>query len=133
MKLLLFDPFILAREWLGITLAGVDSVEVEIASTAEDFTRIMRTIRPEVVVLRARSPDGSSIEALSRVRSEYPSICVIVVYDIILSDVYVKHWKLAGADYCFDLFLQLDQLLDTVRQLGIAAAHADKPFVNHLL
>lgn len=126
MKLLLLDPLVLVRERLGAMLDSLDFVEVEIANTLEDSIQIVRSIRPEIVILRARMPDGGSIEMLTMVKSVCPSICLIVVSDLDLSEVYVKRWRLAGADYCFDLFLQLDQLLDTVRQLGISNAHADR-------
>ena len=126
MKLLLLDPLVLVRERLGAMLSSIDCVEVETVSTREDLIQTIRAVRPEIeiVILRARMPDGGSIEALSKVKSECSSACVIVVSDLNLSEVYIKRWRLAGADYCFDLSLQLEQLLGTVRQLSVSTAHA---------
>lgn len=125
MKLLLLDPLVLVRERLGAMLASLDFVEVEIANTMEYPIQIIRSIRPEIVILRASMPYGGSIETLSMLKSECPSICLIAVSDLNLSEVYIKRWRLAGADYCFDILLQLDQLIDTVRQLCISTSYVD--------
>lgn len=131
MKLLLISPSVLLKKRLGAMLASLDSAEVGIASTMEDVTRIVRTFRPEIVVLHASLPDGEGLETLARVKSECTSACIIVVSDC-FSEVYRKRWHLAGADYCFDILLQVDQMLNTVMQLDIATAHtASPPIYEH--
>lgn len=122
MKLLLIEQSTVLSERLAGILADLDCVEaVETAGTIEDATRVLRPMRPEIVVMDANRPDGSGIEALARVKAEDPSVCVIVVsYDS--SEPYRKRWLQAGADYCFDISIQIDQLLNAVRRLASAPA-----------
>lgn len=122
MKLLLLDPLVLVRERLGAVLATLDCVKsVETADTIEEAIRVMQSMRPEIVIMDSHLPDRTGVGALARLKSEWPTACVIVLsYD--LSETVKKHWLEAGADYCFDIALQTGQLLDTVAQQVNATA-----------
>lgn len=119
MKLLLIDPSTLLNERLERILANLDCVEVvEATTTVEDATRVMQSLRPEIVVMNAWLPDGEGIGVLARVRAESPSACLIVMsHDS--SAPYKKRWLRAGADYCLDLPVQIELLLDVVTQRGV--------------
>lgn len=119
MKLLLIDPLILIRERLGAILANLGIAEVEITGTMEDAIQLMQTSHPDIAILHARLPDEKSIGMLVRLKSECVSTCVIVVSNQ-LPEICRKRWKIAGADYCFDISMQVDQLLGTVQQLCAA-------------
>lgn len=113
MKLLLVEPSILLRERLTAILASIGSAGMLEVSTAEDAGQLVREMQPEIVVMDAHLPDASSLEALARVRSESPSACLIVV-SFHTSEPYRKRWLQAGADHCFDLPMQIDQLMNVV-------------------
>lgn len=123
MKLLLLDPTVLVRDRLGAVLASLDFVELEITSTMEDAIQSMQTIHPDIAILHAELPDEKSIEMLARLKSECALTYVIVVSNQ-LPNICRKRWEIAGADYCFDISMQVDQMLDTVQQLGIANVRA---------
>lgn len=115
MKLLLVEPSILLRERLVAMLASIYFVEIAEASTVDDACRLKQVILPEVVVMDAQLPDEISIEALGRVKTECPLVCLIVITPY-AEEPYRKRWLQAGADHCFDLSSELDQFMEIVKQ-----------------
>ncbi len=113
MTLLLVEPSTLFRERLAAILASIGYVEIVESATLEMASQIIRTLQPEIVVMDAELTDGGGLELLSVARAECPSACLIVVSQN-SSEPYKKRWLQAGADHCFDLSVQIDQLLDVV-------------------
>lgn len=113
MKLLLVEPSILLRGRLAAMLTSLGCVEIVETTAAEDASRVILAIQPEVVVMDAHLPDEAGLEALARARSTCPSACLIVVSSN-SSEPYRKRWLQAGADHFFDLSVQIDPMLNVV-------------------
>lgn len=113
MKLLLVEPSTLLRERLAAMLASLHGVEIMEIAALENASSVMWGAQPEVVVMGARQPDDSGLEALARARFECPSACMIVVSSY-SPEAYRKRWLQAGADHFYDLSAQTDLLLNTV-------------------
>jgi DNA-binding NarL/FixJ family response regulator len=79
-RVLLVDEHALFREGLGLALAGVDDIEVagEAISGADAIVESQR-LRPDVVVMDVRMPDGSGAGAIARIRASRPDTRVLVL------------------------------------------------------
>lgn len=113
MTLLLVEPSTLLRERLVAILASLDCVEIVETAAFGKASQVMRTLQPEIVIMDAQLTDDRGLEFISQARTECPSTCLIVVNPN-SSEPYRKRWLQAGADHCFDLSVQIDQLLDVV-------------------
>jgi two-component system NarL family response regulator len=79
-RVLLVDEHALFREGLGLALAGVDDIEVagEAISGADAIVEAQR-LRPDVVVMDVRMPEGSGAGAIARIRAARPDTRVLVL------------------------------------------------------
>jgi two-component system response regulator NreC len=79
-RVVLADDHALMRRSLRLLLDADEGVEV--VGEAEDLTTVMRHVhghRPHVLVLDLGMPDGSSIEAIRRLREEVPETEIVVL------------------------------------------------------
>ena len=78
--MLLVDEHALFREGLGLALAGVDDIDVagEAVDGDDALERSVR-LRPDVVVMDVRMPEGSGAGAIARIRAARPEIAVLVL------------------------------------------------------
>ena len=77
---LLVDEHALFREGLGLALAGIDDIDVagEAVDGDDALERSVR-LRPDVVVMDVRMPEGSGAGAIARIRAARPDIAVLVL------------------------------------------------------
>lgn len=113
MKLLLVASSIFLRKRLAAILDCLECVEIFETTVVNEISQEMLAMQPEMVVMNAQLPDENGLETMTRIRSEYPSACVIVI-SCNSSELYRRRWLQAGADYCFDRAVQIDQFLDLV-------------------
>ncbi len=79
-RVLVVDDFPLVREGLAAALAIDPGFEVlGQASDAEEGMRMARELRPDVVLLDLRMPEGGGIALLERLRDELPETRALVV------------------------------------------------------
>jgi two-component system, NarL family, response regulator DevR len=79
-RVLVVDDFPLVREGLAAALAIDPGFEVMgQASDAEEGLRMARELRPDVVLLDLRMPEGGGIALLERLRDELPETRALVV------------------------------------------------------
>jgi DNA-binding NtrC family response regulator len=83
------------------------------ASVAEGFTAF-ETLRPQVVVLDVRLPDGSGLEMLPRLRRIDPGVKVVMVTAFGETAQVVRAMKLGAADFLKKPY-DLEELLHAVR------------------
>ncbi len=78
--MLLVDEHALFREGLGLALAGIDDIDVagEAVDGDDALERSVR-LRPDVVVMDVRMPEGSGAGAIARIRAARPDIAVLVL------------------------------------------------------
>jgi DNA-binding NarL/FixJ family response regulator len=79
-RVLLVDEHALFREGLGLALAGVDDIDVagEAVDGDDALDGAMR-VRPDVVVMDVRMPEGSGASAIARIRAARPEVSVLVL------------------------------------------------------
>jgi DNA-binding NarL/FixJ family response regulator len=79
-RVLLVDEHALFREGLGLALAGVDDIEVAgEAVDGDDALEQSLRLRPDVVVMDVRMPEGSGAGAIARIRAARPETAVLVL------------------------------------------------------
>jgi DNA-binding NarL/FixJ family response regulator len=79
-RVLLVDEHALFREGLGLALAGVDDIEVAgEAVDGDDAAAQSLLLRPDVVVMDVRMPEGSGAGAIARIRAAQPAVAVLVL------------------------------------------------------
>jgi two-component system NarL family response regulator len=77
---LLVDEHALFREGLGLALAGIDDIDVAgEAVDGDDALERSVDLRPDVVVMDVRMPEGSGAGAIARIRAARPDIAVLVL------------------------------------------------------
>jgi two-component system NarL family response regulator len=79
-RVLLVDEHALFREGLGLALSGVDDIEVAgEAVNGDDALLEAIRLRPDVVVMDVRMPEGSGAGAIARIRTARPDTKVLVL------------------------------------------------------
>jgi DNA-binding NarL/FixJ family response regulator len=81
-RVLLVDEHALFREGLGLALTGIDDIEVTgEAVDGDDAAEQSQRLRPHVVVMDVRMPDGAEpgSRAIARIRAAQPSVAVLVL------------------------------------------------------
>jgi DNA-binding NarL/FixJ family response regulator len=77
-KLLIVDDHLVIREGLKILL---QADEIQIAGEAADGQKafkLIRKLRPDVVLLDVRMPNGDGLECLARIKLDFPKINVVM-------------------------------------------------------
>lgn len=78
--MLLVDEHALFREGLGLALAGIDDIDVAgEAVDGDDALARAVDLRPDVVVMDVRMPEGSGAGAIARIRAAQPDTAVLVL------------------------------------------------------
>jgi DNA-binding NarL/FixJ family response regulator len=79
-RVLLVDEHALFREGLGLALAGIDDIEVAGEAVDGDDAAVQsELLRPDVVVMDVRMPEGSGAGAIARIRAAQPEVAVLVL------------------------------------------------------
>jgi len=121
-RVLLADDHALMRRSLRLLLDGEEGIEV--IAEANDLAAVARHVdahEPHVLVLDLSMPDGSSIEAISRLREQAPST-QIVVMTMEENPVFAQRAFAAGAVG----FVAKDLAACELAQAVCAAAHGEE-------
>jgi DNA-binding NarL/FixJ family response regulator len=79
-RVLLVDEHALFREGLGLALTGVDDIEIAgEAVDGDDAVEQSLKLRPDVVVMDVRMPEGSGAGAIASIRAARPGVKVLVL------------------------------------------------------
>jgi len=124
-KVLLVDDHPVVREGLRTMLAATPDIEV-VAEAGDGFEAIDKagSYQPQVVLMDLRMPNLDGLEATRRIKSQLPSVSVIVltIYD---NDAYVMDAIRAGAGGYLLKDASEDLLVHTIR-----AVHSGGMFIN---
>ncbi len=114
-KVLLVDDHPVVREGLRTMLAKTPDIEV-VAEASDGFEAIDKVSKyqPQVVLMDLRMPNLDGLEATRRIKSQLPSVSVIVltIYD---NDNYVMDAVRAGAGGYLLKDASEDLLIHTIR------------------
>jgi DNA-binding NarL/FixJ family response regulator len=124
-RVVLADDHALMRRSLRRLLDGEEAVDV--VAEARDLTMVLRHVhdlRPDVLVLDLRMPDGSSIDTIKRLRQQVPST-EIVVLTMEASPGFAQQALDAGA-----IGFVLKDFADVELNRAVAAAARREQFVS---
>ncbi|NJN95244.1 MAG: response regulator transcription factor [Anaerolineales bacterium] len=117
MKIFIADDSLIVREHLVTLLDELTGVEIvgQAGNVAEAISGI-RSLRPDVVILDIRLPDGSGIDVLQNVKQDQPPPVVIILTNYPYPG-YRQRCLSAGADFFLDKSTEFDQLPRLFEQL----------------
>ena len=120
-RVLTVDDHQLLREGIAAVLDGQpDMVLIGQADTGREAIERFRDLRPDVTLMDLRMPDMNGLEAITAIRSEFPSARIIVLTTY-AGDVQAASALKAGAAGYLLKNLVRRELLETIR-----AVHAGK-------
>ncbi|MDN3357310.1 response regulator transcription factor [Actinomadura sp. DC4] len=121
-RVLLADDQPLMLVGLGILIGGTDDLEVVgEAGDGREAVRLVRVLRPDVVVMDIRMPGMDGIEATRQATAEPdpPKVLVLTTFD---DDEYVYGALRAGASGFLLKSMALDAILDAIRVVAAGDA-----------
>ncbi|MEU9045657.1 MULTISPECIES: response regulator transcription factor [unclassified Kitasatospora] len=121
-RVLLVDDQPLMLVGLGILIGGTDDLEVVgEAGDGREAVRLVRELRPDVVVMDIRMPGMDGIEATRQATAEPdpPKVLVLTTFD---DDEYVYGALRAGASGFLLKSMALDAILDAIRVVAAGDA-----------
>jgi DNA-binding NarL/FixJ family response regulator len=126
-RILAVDDHPILREGIRALIANQPDLSlVAEASNGRDAVRQYRTHRPNVTLMDLQMPEMSGIEAITEIRSEFPSARIIVLTTF-AGDVLAQRAIRAGALAYVLKGLVRRELLDTIRAVhrGLRRVHSD--------
>ncbi|KGN40683.1 response regulator [Knoellia aerolata] len=131
-KVFLLDDHEVVRRGLRELLEVEDDLEVVGESgSAQEATRRIPALRPHVMILDARLPDGSGIDVCRDVRSVDPSVAGIVLTSFD-DDEALRSAVLAGAAGYLLKDIRGSRLVDSIRRVASGESLLDDAVVSRL-
>jgi len=125
-RVVLVDDSALLRDRLTELLDAVPGVEViGEAGTAHEAVTLILRLRPDLVVLDIRLPDGDGLAVLEAVRhlQSAPAVVMLTNYP---NEYYRQRSYAAGAVYFLDKSMEFDRLPEVAAEL-LAATGGGQP------
>jgi DNA-binding NarL/FixJ family response regulator len=132
-RVFLLDDHEIVRRGLKELLESQGDIEVVGESgLAQEATRRIPALRPDIAVLDARLPDGSGIDVCREVRSQHPEIAALILtsYD---DDEALFSAIMAGAAGYVLKQVRGNDLLDTVRRVAAGQSMLDPAVTRQVL
>jgi DNA-binding NarL/FixJ family response regulator len=132
-RVLLVDEHALFREGLGLALAGVDDIDVagEAFDGDDALERSMR-LRPDVVVMDVRMPEGSGAGAIARIRAAQPDVAVLVLTGSQDDEDLVESLRSGATGYLLK-DASVDEVADAIRSVARGHGVLSPPMTAKLL
>jgi len=117
MKVLIADDSEVFVQRLRQALGEISGVEiVGRARTGAEALRALHGLRPEVMILDIRMPDGTGIDVLKRMKKEEPGPITIVLTNFALPQ-YRRRCLQLGARFFFDKSADFAEVREVLRGL----------------
>src|SRR5687767_6095036 len=116
-RILLVDDHSMVRMGLA-TILGVEK-DLKVVGEAEDAEQAVaafREHRPDVALMDARMPGASGVEALQKIRVEFPEARVIMLTTFDLEEMVFAALEAGAAGYLLKS-VQRRELIDAIRQV----------------
>jgi DNA-binding NarL/FixJ family response regulator len=116
-RLLLVDDHSMVR--MGFTaLLGLEK-DLQVVAEAEDAAQAVQAFRqhrPDITLMDARMPGGSGVEALSRIRADFPDARIILLTTYDLEETVITALEAGAAGYLVKS-IQQAELVAAIRQV----------------
>ena len=117
MKILIADDSTIIRERIKTLLSEIPrAVVVGEANTTQEVLEKSSELEPEIIILSFPISDDMGLETLKKLKSLVPTMSVFVLMNF-PSPEYRAQCLEAGADFCFDKALEIDQIQETINHL----------------
>jgi DNA-binding NarL/FixJ family response regulator len=116
-RLLIADDHLVVRTGLKSLVASTEIEVIGEATTGGECVRLAHELKPDVVLLDIRMPDGDGLNALSRLKLDIPTLPVLVfsTYD---NPTYVARAVALGANGYLSKGASGDELIAAIRTVS---------------
>jgi len=126
------DDHPLMREGIGAIInSQPDMMLVAYAANARDAVQLFRQHRPDVTLMDLRLPDMSGIEAMTAIRTEFPTARIIILTTF-EGDVEIQRALDAGASGYLIKSMPARELADAIRHVHAGKRRIPAEIVTHL-
>jgi len=126
------DDHPLMREGIGAIInSQPDMMLVAAAANARDAVQLFRQHRPDVTLMDLRLPDMSGIEAMTAIRTEFPTARIIILTTF-EGDVEIQRALDAGASGYLIKSMPAKELADVIRHVHAGKRRIPAEIVTHL-
>jgi len=117
MKIVLADDSKILRQRIISLLEEIDGVRVVAeAENSHQAIQYVEDLKPDLIILDIRMPDGGGLEALKILKDRNLSV-IKVIFTNYPIEQYRKKCMELGADYFFDKSTDFDKMVDVVKKL----------------
>ena len=117
MKVIIADDSKILRERIISMLSTIPGVEIVAeAENSHEAMKYIEKLKPDVLILDIRMPNGNGIEVLKSIKQKKLSLIKIILTNYPLQQYKVKCFEL-GADYFFDKANEFEALKQIVEDL----------------
>src|SRR5947208_3446552 len=132
-RVFLLDDHEIVRRGLRELLESDGDIEVVGESgLAQEATRRIPALRPDVAVLDGRLPDGSGIDVCRDIRSQHPEIAALILTSYDDDEALFSAIMAGAAGYVLKQIRGTD-LLDTVRRVAAGQSMLDPAVTRQVL
>jgi DNA-binding NarL/FixJ family response regulator len=119
MKVLVVDDSNILRKRIIDSILKIPGYEISgEAGTSIEAISLLNKLKPDVMILDIRMPDGSGIDVLKDIYVKQTSVVTIVLTNYPMRQYREKCMEL-GADYFFDKSTDFDRMTDVLKTLII--------------
>lgn len=117
MKIVLADDSKILRQRIISLLEEIQGVQVVAeAENSHQAVQYVEDLKPDLIILDIRMPDGGGLEALKVLEDKNISIIKMVLTNYPIEQYRKKCMEL-GADYFFDKSTDFEKMVDVVKKL----------------
>ena len=116
MKVLIADDSVVVQQRLVKLISSIECVEiVGQTSTGAETISLIRSKKPDIVILDIQMPDGTGIDVLAQFnkKKNKPIFVVLTNY---AKQAYKDKCFVEGADYFFDKSTEFEKVVDVLKQ-----------------
>lgn len=117
MKIVLADDSKILRQRIISLLEEIEGVQVVAkAENSHQAVQYVEDLKPDLIILDIRMPDGGGLEALKVLKDKNISIIKMIFTNYPIEQYRKKCMEL-GADYFFDKSTDFEKMVDVVKKL----------------
>jgi len=117
MKIVLADDSKILRQRIISLLEEIDGVRVVAeAENSHQAIQYVEELKPDLIILDIRMPDGGGLEVLKELENKNISV-IKMIFTNYPNEQYRKKCMELGADYFFDKSTDFEEMVDVVKKL----------------